>query len=319
MKELKANKFLLVFILMLFIPAVTNNYTQYIVNMILVYILVTLGFNITLGYTGRFSFANASFLGIGAYVTGLSMVKFNMPFYLSLPLSGVITALIGLLIGFPALRLHKYYLAIVTVAFTSLMRFVYIHGGDFTFGPSGFDIPYPELFGWVLSTDKQVYYIVLVVFALLFSFTKTLIQSKLGREFVAVKESDAGAEALSINSKRTVLLAFALSGFIVGTAGGLFSLALRRITPDAFGMHELIKHFIMVVLGGIGSITGSVIGAIVIIILPEFMRFILDYQEFIYGMIIVLVVLFAPEGVYGFIIRYVPGVSHEKLYAPNTR
>ena len=319
MKVFKANRMLLVFILMLFIPAVTNNYTQYIINMILVYILVTLGFNIILGYVGRFSFANASFLGIGAYVTGLSMVKFNIPFWLSLPLSGLITAFIGLLIGFPALRLHKYYLAIVTVAFTSLMRFIYIHGGDFTFGPSGFDIPYPTLFGWIISTDKQVYYIVLIVFILLFAFTKTLIQSKIGRAFIAVKESDDAAEALSINSKRTVLLAFALSGFIVGTAGGLFSLAIRRITPDAFGMHELIRHFIMVVLGGIGSITGSFIGAIIIIVLPEFMRFILEYQEFIYGMIIVLLVLFAPQGVYGFIIRYIPGVSHEKLYTPTIK
>lgn len=319
MKVLKNNILLFVFVLMFFIPAATNNYTQYIVNMILVYILVTLGFNLMIGYVGRFSFASASFLGIGAYVTGLSMVKFNMPFYLSLPLSSFITAIVGLLIGFPALRLHKYYLAIVTVAFTSLMRFIYIHGGDLTFGPSGFDIPYPKLFGWVITTDKQVYYIVLIVFALIFALTKTLIQSKLGRAFIAVKESDEAAEALSINSRRTVLIAFALSGFIIGTAGGLFSLAIRRITPDSFGMHELVLHFIMAVLGGIGSITGSIIGAIVIITLPEYMRFILEYQEFIYGMIIVLLVLFAPQGVYGFIIRYLPGVSHEKLYAPNIR
>jgi branched-chain amino acid transport system permease protein len=319
MKMVKANIILFMFILMLFIPVVTNNYTQFIVNMILVYILVTLGFNIILGYVGRFSFANASFLGIGAYVTGLSMVKFNIPFWLCLPLSGLITAIIGLLIGFPALRLHRYYLAIVTIAFTSLMRFTYIHGGDFTFGPSGFNIPNPKLFGWVISTDKQIFYIVLIVFVLLIAFTKTLIQSKVGRAFIAVKESDDAAEALSINSKRTVLFAFSLSGFIVGMAGGLFSLVMGRITPDSFGMHELIRHFIMVVLGGLGSITGSFIGAIIIIILPEIMRFILDYQEFIYGMIIILVVLFAPQGIYGFIINYIPGVSHEKLYTPNIK
>jgi branched-chain amino acid transport system permease protein len=296
------------------VPLGTNNYSQYIVNMIFIYILVTLGFNIILGYVGRFSFANASFFGIGAYTVGLLMVKGNFSFWVSLPCAGLVTAFIGLLIGFPALRLHRYYLAIVTVAFTSLMRFVYIHGGEFTYGPSGFDIPYPTLLGIKLSTDKSIYFVVLAVFFLLLLFTKNVIQSKVGRGFLAVKEGEAAAEALAINSKKTVLIAFALSGLIVGIAGGLVSIAIRRITPDSFGMLELIKHFIMVVLGGLGSITGSIIGATVVVILPELLRAIRDYQELIYGVLIVIFVLFAPEGLYGFLVKYIPGVSREKLY-----
>lgn len=296
------------------VPLGTNNYSQYIVNMIFIYILVTLGFNIILGYVGRFSFANASFFGIGAYTVGLLMVKGNFSFWVSLPCAGLVTACIGLLIGFPALRLHRYYLAIVTVAFTSLMRFVYIHGGELTYGPSGFDIPYPTLLGIKLSTDKSIYFVVLVVFFLLLLFTKNVIQSKVGRGFLAVKEGEAAAEALAINSKKTVLIAFALSGLIVGIAGGLVSIAIRRITPDSFGMLELIKHFIMVVLGGLGSITGSIIGATVVVILPELLRAIRDYQELIYGVLIVLFVLFAPEGLYGFLVKYIPGVSREKRY-----
>ena len=302
------------FAILSLVPLGTNNYSQYIVNMIFVYILVTLGFNIVLGYVGRFSFANASFFGIGAYTVGLLMVKGNFSFWVSLPCAGLVTALIGLLIGFPALRLHRYYLAIVTVAFTSLMRFIYIHGGEFTFGPSGFDIPYPTILGMKLSTDRSIYFVVLAVFFLLLLFTKNVIQSKVGRGFLAVKEGEAAAEALGINSKKSVLMAFALSGFIVGIAGGLMSIAIRRITPDSFGMVELIKHFIMVVLGGLGSITGSIIGATIIVILPELLRSIREYQELIYGVLIVLFVLFAPEGLYGFIVKYIPGVSREKRY-----
>ena len=304
----------LAFAVLSLVPLGTNNYTQYIVNMIFVYMLVTLGFNIILGYVGRFSFANASFFGIGAYTVGLLMVKGDVSFWVSLPCAGLATAFMGLLIGFPALRLHRYYLAIVTVAFTSLMRFVYIHGGELTYGPSGFDIPYPTLMGIKLSTDKSIYFVVLVAFLLLLVFTKNVIQSKVGRAFLAVKEGEAAAEALGINSKQTVLIGFALSGLIVGIAGGLVSIVIRRITPDSFGMLELIKHFIMVVLGGLGSVTGSIIGAIIVVILPELLRSIRDYQELIYGVLIVLFVLFAPEGLYGFLVKYIPGVSREKRY-----
>jgi branched-chain amino acid transport system permease protein len=304
----------LAFAVLSLVPLWTNNYTQYIVNMIFVYMLVTLGFNIILGYVGRFSFANASFFGIGAYTVGLLMVKGDVSFWVSLPCAGLATAIMGLLIGFPALRLHRYYLAIVTVAFTSLMRFVYIHGGELTYGPSGFDIPYPTLLGIKLSTDKSIYFVVLIAFLLLLVFTKNVVQSKVGRAFLAVKEGETAAEALGINSKQTVLIGFALSGLIVGIAGGLVSIVIRRITPDSFGMLELIKHFIMVVLGGLGSITGSIIGAIIVVILPELLRSIRDYQELIYGVLIVLFVLFAPEGLYGFFVKYIPGVSREKRY-----
>jgi branched-chain amino acid transport system permease protein len=311
---IKKYKLLLALLIMLFIPLMVNSYTQYIVNLMIIYVLVALGFNIIIGYVGRFSFANATFFGIGAYVVGLSMLKLNISFWISLPLASIFTAFIGVLIGYPALRLHRYYLAIVTIAFMSLMQFIYIHGGQFTGGPSGFDIPYPELFGYKFKSDKSIFYIILITFFILFYIIDKILKSRIGRSFIAVKNSDAAAEGLSINVRNTVLFAFALSGFIVGTAGGLLSIAIRRITPDSFGMIEVTKHFLMVVLGGLGSILGSIIGAIIISILPEFLRAIQDYQEFIYGVILIVFVLFAPEGIYGFIIKYIPGVTRERLY-----
>jgi branched-chain amino acid transport system permease protein len=308
-------KLLLAFIIMLFIPMIVNNdYAQYIVNIILIYILVAIGFNIVIGYVGRFSFSNATFLGIGAYVVGLLMVKLNLSFWISLPIASIVTTFVGVLIGYPALRLHRYYLAIVTIAFMSLMQFIYIHGGELTGGPSGFDIPYPELFGFKFQNDKSIFYIILVTFFILFYIITNILKSKIGRSFIAVKNSGSAAEGLSINVRNTVLFAFALSGFIVGTAGGLLCIAIRRITPDSFGMMEVTKHFVMVVLGGLGSILGSVIGAIIISVLPEFLRGIQTYQEFIYGVTLIVFVLFAPEGINGYIIKYLPGVSRERLY-----
>lgn len=282
--------------------------------MILVYILVTLGFNIVLGYVGHFSFANAAIFGIGAYSVGLLMARLAIPYWFGLPLAGLMTAMVGFLIGFSALRLHRYCLAIVTLAFTFLMKFFYIHAGELTYGPGGFTVPYPKILGFSLSDDKSVYYIVLVVFFLVLLLVRNVLHSRVGRAFYAVKTADNAAEALSIDSRKTVLLAFALSGFIVGIAGGLLSVVLRRITPEVFGLSDLVRQFIMVVLGGLGSISGSIIGAPIIILLPELLRGVQEYQEVIFGLLIVLFVLFAPEGLYGFILRYIPRVSREKLH-----
>jgi branched-chain amino acid transport system permease protein len=143
---------------------------------------------------------------------------------------------------------------------------------------------------------------------------RNILQSRIGRSFFAVKGAENAAEALSINSKKTVLLGFTLSGFIVGIAGGLLSIVLRRIVPECFGLSDLIRQFIMVVLGGLGSITGSIIGAPIIILMPELLRGIQQYQEIVFGSLIVIFVLFAPEGLYGFILKYIPGVSREKLH-----
>ncbi len=131
---------------------------------------------------------------------------------------------------------------------------------------------------------------------------------------MAVKGSENAAEALSIDVRKTIILAFSISGFVIGIAGGLLSVVIRRITPDSFGMMELTKHFIMVVLGGLGSILGSFLGAIIIVLLPEFLRRIQDVQELLFGLLIVVFVLFAPEGLYGFVVKYIPRLSREKLY-----
>ena len=237
-----------------------------------------------------------------------------MPFWISLPMASLITSLIAILIGYPALRLHRYYLVIVTIAFMSLIQFICIHGGEFTYGPSGFDIPSPVLMGFKFNSDKSVFYIILIVSFLIFYFTTKILKSKIGRSFVAVKNSDLAAEGLAIDVKHTILFSFAVSGFIVGTAGGLLAITIRRITPDTFSMNEITKHFVMVVLGGLGSIGGSIIGAITITILPEFLRGIQTYQELIYGVTIIFFVFFAPEGIYGFIIKYMPGAPRERLY-----
>jgi len=295
-------------------PLFTNYYSQYLLNLLIIYMLVTLGFNLTLGYAGRFSFANATLFGIGAYCVGLLMRHFSIPFWLSLPMAGVVAGIFGYGLGFIALRLHRYYLAVVTLAFMFLMKFIYIHGGEITYGPSGFDIPNPSVFGYDIVGDKKIYYIVLIISFVLFVILRNIIQSPIGRSFAAIRDNENAAEAMGIDANRATVLAFAISGFVVGIAGGLLGIVIRRVTPDSFGLVELTKHFIMVVLGGLGSIAGSLIGAVLILLLPEVLRGIQEYQEFVFGSLIVVFVLVAPQGLYGLAVDYLPGVSREKLY-----
>ncbi len=281
------------------LPALTNDYTQYVVSLSLVYVLVAVGFNIILGYAGQLAFANAAFFGIGAYTVGLLRVQLGVPVWAGLPAAGLVAAVSGALVGFPALRLRGYYLAIVTVAFSELMRWVYVHGGAWTFGPSGFSVPDPVLFGWVLASEKAKYYLILPVVLLLLGATRNLLRSRFGRAFAAIRDSEVVAVSLAVDLAHAKLLAFTVSAFLVGVAGGLFAVLLGRVTPDSFGMGELLLHFVIVMLGGLGSLLGSVLGALVLTSLPELLRNFQAWQEILFSLLLILGIVFMPRGIAG--------------------
>jgi branched-chain amino acid transport system permease protein len=307
-------KSILLFAVLSAIPAFTNNYQQYVVNLIFVNFLVSLGLAVLLGYCGQFSFASAGFMGIGAYTVGLCMVHLGFSYWLALTVAAVVSLLFSWIVGFMGLRLARYYLAIVTISFTLLMRFFYVNAGGITFGPSGFNVPPPKLFGFALNNDHRIYYLLLVTVFLLTICTINILKSKVGRAFIAIRDAENAAAAVSINVNLYKLFAFAISGVLGGIAGGLFCVVIGRITPDEYGMPQILFHFLIVVLGGLGNILGLVLSTVIVTILPEIARGVRDLQEVIYGAVIIVILLFAPEGLYG-LVQKLPFVHlREKLH-----
>jgi branched-chain amino acid transport system permease protein len=307
-------KGIVIFAVLAIIPALTNNYHQYVVNLIFVNFLVCLGLAVLLGYCGQFAFASAGFMGIGAYTVGLCMVHLGFSFWVSLAIAGLISLFFAWLVGFIGLRLTRYYLAITTISFTLLMRFFYVNGGGVTFGPSGFNVPAPKLFGLAINTDHRMYYLLLVTVFLFSVLTINLLKSKIGRAFIAIRDAEDAAAAVSIDVSRYKQLAFAISGILAGIAGGLFAVVIGRISPYEFGMTQILFHFLIVVLGGLGNILGLVISTVVVTVLPEFARAVKDLQEVIYGAVIIIIILFAPGGLYGLVLRFSPVNLREKLH-----
>jgi branched-chain amino acid transport system permease protein len=194
------------------------------------------------------------------------------------------------------------------------MRFFYVNAINFTYGPSGFNIPAANIMGIEFNTDHRVYYIVLF-FVLLFSvLAHNILRSKIGRAFIAIRDSEDVASASSINVKRYKMLAFAMCGVLGGIAGGLYTQVLGRITPDEFAMLPIMLHFVIVVLGGLGSLYGLVISTIIVTIIPELIRSFVELQEVLYGAIIVLIILVAPGGLYGLFLKYSAAKWREKMY-----
>jgi branched-chain amino acid transport system permease protein len=307
-------KGILFFAVLSLIPLFTNSYQQFIINLIFVNFLVGLGLAVLLGYCGQFAFASSGFMGVGAYTVGLSMVHLGFSFWLSLLIAAVMSLLFAWMVGFVGLRLTRYYLAIATIAFTLLMRFFYVNAGSITFGPSGFNVPKPKLFNFTLKDDHSIYYLLLVSVFLLSVLTINILKSKVGRAFMAIRDAEGSAAAVAINVNHYKMLAFAISGVLGGIAGGLFCVVIGRITPDEYGMTQILFHFLIVVLGGLGNILGLVLSTIIVTVLPEIARAVKDLQEVVYGAVIIVIILFSPDGLYGLVRRFSPVDLREKLH-----
>ena len=302
-------------IIALVIPFIANEYILWIVNAILVYTLVTLGFNIIIGNLGQLAFANTAFFGIGAYVAAIFMVYLNVPYFLAIIFSAFIGGLAGLLASITALRgIRLYYLAIITLAFGELMRWVYLHGDTITKGSDGLRIPDAVFFlGIALDSEVPKFFVFLFLTVVVVKITSNLMRSKIGRAIVSIRENEATTASLGIDTARYIILAFVWSGAVVGIAGAMFAVLTERVLPEAFGLTEVIIHFGMVLVGGTGSIVGSVIGAIALTTLPEYFRQFPGMDELFFGTIIVLILLFLPKGLVSLLWRISPAFK-ERYY-----
>lgn len=265
-----------------------------------IYAILALGLNLIAGYTGQLSLGHAAFYGIGGYTSALLALKLGVPFWISVPIAGVFAGVFGLVLGIPTLRLKGDYLAIVTIAFGELVRLVFLNWNSLTRGPMGLpNIPKPVIFGYVLRSNVAFYYMVLILVVLSVLLLKNLVNSRIGRALVAIRENEIAARQIGINVTELKVKAFIIGSIMAGVAGAVFAHFQAYISPDNFTYMESVTMICMVVLGGIGSLPGSIIGALVLTFVPEMLRSFAGLRMVLFGLTMVLLMLFRPQGLLG--------------------
>lgn len=265
-------------------------YLQITVN-IGIGIILALGLNVITGLTGQLSLGHAAFMSIGAFTSAILTIKFGMPFSVNLLLTGFITAAVAALIGLPILRLTGDYLAICTLGFAEIVKVVFLNL-DITNKALGLTVP-------SANTAIPMPVVVLIVVVLAIICVTFVHNSRFGRALMAVRGDEIAAEAMGVNVTRYKVQSFALGAFLAGVGGGLYAHFMGYINPSDFGFLKSVDILSMIVLGGLGSITGSVIGASILSAAPEFLRFMANYRMLVYGGLLVCMMIFRPNGLMG--------------------
>lgn len=282
-------------------PFVMDTYQTNIMITALMYIVLGLGLNIVVGLAGLLDLGYVAFYAVGAYTYGLLNHHFGLGFWVVLPLGAVMGAFFGILLGFPVLRLRGDYLAIVTLGFGEIIRLILENWNEFSFGPSGIaHIARPSLFGIQLSLSNAIVYLYFVMIGMvLFTIfvVNRLQNSRIGRAWIALREDEVACQAMGIDKTRTKLTAFALGATWAGMVGVIFAAKTTFINPASFTFLESAMILSIVVLGGMGSILGVSIAALVLILLPEYLRAFSDFRMLIFGAIMVIMMVFRPQGI----------------------
>jgi len=271
--------------------------------------IASLGLMVVTGMTGMVSLGHAAFLATGAYAEAW-LLSHGVPFILSLPLAGALSGTVGLVIGLPAIRVSGLYLAMVTLAFASIVEHVAGSWTSVTGGFTGVAVPDPTLFGLGLGSSTRLYYLTLAVLALVLLALINLMRAQVGRALVGIRDSEAAANSLGIYVAGYKILAFTLSAAITGIAGALMAHQLQFITPEGFGILQSMELLVMVVIGGLGSLRGAIFGAVLIGLLPNLISAVKPFLParlsgqfgldiFVYGLVLALFVLFEPTGLNG--------------------
>ena len=290
---------LLLIALAMLAPIGQGNYLVYVLTSWLIFSIAAMGLNLTLGYAGQISLAQASFMAIGAYVTALLTLA-GWHWVLAMPLGLIACFIVGLLLGYPALRVKGHFLAFVTLAFNTLVFLVLRNEDWLTGGNYGLvGMPRPD-FG-LFTTMKQLhfYYFTLGITILAALAMWGIVRSPWGRAFMALRENPIRAESLGVDTRRITLLAFAIGSTYGGLAGALVTPLVHFIEPGSFGVGHSLRILLMVVVGGSGYFFGPFVGAGVVILLPEFLRFTEGYYLIIYSALVIVMLVFVPSGLLG--------------------
>lgn len=281
-------------------PLVTSLYQTNIMISALIYVILALGLNIVIGLGGMLHLGYAAFYLVGAYTYGLLNHYFGLSFWLALPLGAGLSAVFGILLAIPVLRLRGDYLAIVTLGFGEIMRIVATNWSALTLGPSGVkNIARPGFFGVDFSLSQAMnfmYFICIILVIVTIFIVNRLENSRIGRQWVAMGEDDVAARAMGVNTVKAKMTAFAMGALWAGLAGVIFAAKTTFINPDSFKVWESVLILSMVVLGGMGSIPGVIVGALLLILMPEYLRAFSEYRLLIFGALLVIMMVFKPAG-----------------------
>lgn len=303
MKALKTISMITLVVLLGVAPlAIDSPYTFHLLIMVAVYIMLSQGLNILVGYVGLLSLGQQAYLAIGAYTSALLALKLGVSFWISLPLAILVTTLAGLFVGYITLRLRGAYFVIVTIGFAEIVRLLVLNIEELGGAPGLRNIPAPVIhIGNLINlefhhTKLPHYYLIWIMAGLAILITSRLMQSRQGRAFVAMRENEQLAQAVGINPFGHAMLAFVVAVGLAGSAGAFYAHYISHISPEIAAFAWTLSSLIMVVVGGQGTIWGPVVGAFIFTFLPEWLRIAKDFRLPIYGMILMLAVLFFPQG-----------------------
>jgi len=278
---------------------------------IIIAVVGAVGLNILTGFTGQISLGQGAFLGVGAYTSAFVTAKMGLPFWVGVPAAGFVTAVAGMLFGIPSLRLKGLYLAIATLASQFILEWVFLRWEPVTGGSYGIVVPRPSIGGYVFESDRSYFYVVLVVAVLMVLFAVNLVRTRTGRAFMSVRDHYISAEVMGINLFKYRILSFAVSSFYAGVAGALYGHSLKFVSSEQFGIGVSVTYLAMIIIGGLGSILGSIYGAVFMILLPQVITVLTNWlgasypnieqvvialEQGIFGAIIILFLIFEPDG-----------------------
>ena len=293
------------------VPRFATTYWLDVMNRIGIAIIGALGLNILVGYTGQISIGHAAFLAVGAYATAILEINAGLPFYLAIPLAALVASGFGLVFGIPSLRLKGLYLAIATLAAHFITSYGIIHWESLTKGVLGLMVPPATVFGIPLDSDGRIYYLIFALVIPATFFAKNLFRTKIGRAFIAIRDRDVAAGVMGVSLYRYKLLAFVISSFYAGMAGGLMAHHSRILFPDAFTLLVAIDYLAMIIIGGLGSILGAIFGAVFMTLLPEVLKLsatsltgvypnafglIASTRDIVFGLAVILFLMYEPLG-----------------------
>lgn len=288
---------------------VESEYVMHTLIMAAIYALLTMGLNIITGFAGQLSLGHAAFFGIGAYTAALLTLRLGVNFFVAMGCSAVLAGLMGMMLGFPALKLRGPYLVICTIGFVQIMHEVFLNWISLTRGPMGIvGIDYPPVLSigpWNIDFSIPINYYFLVLSAVIVTFLVilSLLNSKVGRALKAIREDEIAAECAGINLTYYKLIAFSIGAVFAGVAGAFYAHYIGYISPDSFILLESINILVMLVLGGMGTMIGPIVGAAGVTFLLEYLRFLAEFRLIFYGFVLMVVMVVAPGGFWGFFTR----------------
>ena len=309
---------LLLLLFLLAFPSFGGRYLCYVLSLCGIAVIGALGINILTGYTGLVSMGQAAFIGIGAYTAAILSSRLGTPFWLCLLAAGVVPAVAGLIVAIPSLRLKGLYIVVTTLAFQFITEHIIYHWESLTAGDKGIQLPYANLFGFIFDSHAKFYYVILFVAIFAGFFTKNLAMTRTGRALIAIRDRDVSAEIIGVNLTKYKIMAFTVSSFMAGLAGALFAFLNNLISPDHFTFALSIQYLAMIIVGGMGTVLGSIIGALFMTLLPEAIAAasgplssaypllasrIGALSTIVYGLIIILFLILEPAGIFGIWLR----------------